>query len=439
MDGGYTGLCRRLISEAGASIGDEVLVVTRKGEYRGFLMMRYELGAADHIVLKLANGYNIGVKVWDDSRVVKLSESRPPSFRAVEPPPPDPGLPHVAVISTGGTIASRVDYRTGGVRPALTASDLLSAVPELSGIARISAEVLMSIYSENMNPRNWALMAERVDSLLRSDVDGVVIAHGTDTMGYSAAALSFVLQQPPKPVVLVGSQRSSDRPSSDAALNLVAAVDIAAKAPIAEVGVCMHLGHSDDVIAFHRGVRVVKLHTSSRSAFKSVNCEPLALWTRSGLKIQAEKYHRRGGDDYRFMPGFDERALLLKFYPGMSPEVLEVLRERLCLRGVVLEGTGLGHVSSSFIPTLKRLRDEGVFVGMTSQCRYGRVDMLVYDNGRDLLRAGVVPLDNMLAETALVKLMWVLARAEEYEEVKRLMATNLVGEMGGRSMPEGVG
>jgi glutamyl-tRNA(Gln) amidotransferase subunit D len=417
-------------------VGDEVLVATRKGEYRGFLMMRYELGAADHIVLKLANGYNIGVRVWEDSKLVKLSETRPPSFRVVEPPPPNTELPHVAVISTGGTIASRVDYRTGGVRPALTASDLLSVVPELSQIARISAEVLMSIYSENMTASHWTRIAERVDTLLRSDIEGVVVAHGTDTMGYTAAALSFALQHTPKPVVLVGSQRSSDRPSSDAALNLVAAVNIAARSPIAEVGVCMHRGHSDDVIAFHRGVRVVKLHTSSRSAFKSINGEPLAFWSRAGLKILVGDYHRRGEGDYRFMQGFDERALLLKFHPSMSPEVLEILRERLGLRGVVLEGTGLGHVSSSFIPTLRRLTADGVFVGMTSQCRHGRVDMLVYDNGRDLLRAGVVPLDDMLSETALVKLMWVLARASDFEEVKRLMTTNLVGEMGGRSMPE---
>jgi len=439
QDDGYTGLCRKLLDMAGATVGDEVIVITRRGEYRGTLMMRYELGGQDRIVLKLSNGYNIGVKVWDDSRIVRVSRSTPPSFKASHHISQASDLPKVAIISTGGTIASRVDYRTGGVRPALSASDLLTVVPELSEIAQISAEVLMSIYSENMTAKHWSMIAEKVDETIRKGVDGVVVAHGTDTMGYTAAALSFALQKPPVPVVLVGSQRSSDRPSSDAALNLVAAVDIAARSPVAEVGVCMHYSHSDDVIAFHRGTRVVKLHTSSRNAFRSVNAQPLALWVGSDLKILAENYNGRNSGGYRFSPSFDDRAVLIKYHPSLRPAVLEILRERLGLRGFILEGTGLGHVSSAYIDVLKSLRESGIFVGMTSQCRNGRVNMLVYDNGRDLMKAGVVPLDDMISETALVKLMWLLARLGEDadpEEVAKHMLTNYVGEIHGRSIPE---
>ena len=437
QDDGYTGVCRKLLDMAGVKVGDEIVVINRNGEYRGTLMMRYQLGAQDRIVLKLSNGYNIGVKVGDDSKVVRLSRATPPSFKAIAPPTQARGLPKVTIISTGGTIASRVDYRTGGVRPALSATDLLTVVPELSEIAEISAEVLMSIYSENMTTKHWTMIAEKVDEKIRAGYDGVVIAHGTDTMGYTAAALSFALQKPPIPIVLVGSQRSSDRPSSDAALNLVAAVDVAARSPIAEVGVCMHYSTSDDVIAFHRGTRVVKLHTSSRYAFNSVNAQPLALWQPTGLKILAENYHRRNGGEYSFQPRFDDRAVLIKYHPSLRPEILEILWEKLGLRGFIIEGTGLGHVSSAYIDVLKSLRDGGVFVGMTSQCRNGRVNMMVYDNGRDLMKAGVVPLDDMISETALVKLMWLLARFDDAgpDEIAKHMLANYVGEVGGRSLP----
>jgi glutamyl-tRNA(Gln) amidotransferase subunit D len=436
---GYRGLAAELLREAGVSVGDEVEVVKEGKSYHGFLMARYEYGDPEVIVLKLGNGYNIGVKAVYGTRVVKLTASSQPSFKPPPPPQPHPGLPHVAVIGTGGTIASRIDYRTGGVRAAMTAADLVSIFPEIAEIANVSAEVLMQVYSENLTPSHWTRMAERIDQLLRQGVDGVVVAHGTDTMGYTAAALSFALQKPPKPVVLVGAQRSSDRPSSDAATNLITAVETASKAPFAEVVVCMHAWHSDDIIYIHRGTRVVKMHTSSRSAFQSINSQPLAVRTGTGLKLLTADFHRRDEDGYVFNPTFDEHAMLVKFFPGMKPETLTILVEKLGLRGVILEGTGLGHVASSFVPVIRELTGSGVFVGMTSQCRYGRVNMKVYDNGRDLMRAGAVPLDDMLPETALVKLMWVLGRfggKPAYEDVKSLMLKNICGEIGARTLPQ---
>lgn len=432
-------MAAELLKAAGASVGDEVEVVKDGKAYRGFLMARYEYGEADVIVLKLGNGYNIGVRAVPGTRVVKLTASSQPSFKPPPPPPPRPGLPHVAVVGTGGTIASRIDYRTGGVRAAMTAADLVSIFPEIAEVANVSAEVLMQVYSENLTPSHWTKMAEEIDRLLREGVDGIVVAHGTDTMGYSSAALSFALQKPPKPVVLVGAQRSSDRPSSDAATNLIAAVETASKAPFAEVVVCMHAWHGDDMIYIHRGTRVVKMHTSSRSAFQSVNTRPLAVKTAEGFKIIASDFHRRDEDGYVFSPNFDEHAMLLKFFPGMRPETLTIMVEKLGLRGVILEGTGLGHVASSFVPVIKELTDMGVFIGMTSQCRFGRVNMKVYDNGRDLMRAGAVPLDDMLPETALVKLMWVLGRVggkPEPMEVKSLMLRNICGEIGERVLPQ---
>ncbi len=431
---GYSGEVRELLEKVGVEIGDEVEIKVQDKHYRGILMARYELADPGYIVIKLPNGYNVGIKYSRDLVVRKITSAKKPRFIPPPKPPSKPGLPKVTVMSTGGTIASRIDYRTGGVRAALTAEDLLSVVPELSDLADLDAKILFSIFSEDMTPELWNRMAEEVDRLIRKGEDGVVIAHGTDTMGYSAAALSFALQKPPIPVVFVGAQRSSDRPSSDAATNLIAAVRVAGHAPFAEVCLAMHAWHSDTVIAIHRGTRVRKFHTSSRDAFRSVNAEPIAYVIDGEIKINSEKLNPRGSSEYEFKPGFSSDAALVKFYPGMTPVILEALAENGC-RGIILEGTGLGHVRKELIPVIKKLVDRGIFIGMTSQCIYGRINMRVYDRGRDLLKVGVTPLDDMLPETAYVKLSWCLARARDLEDVKRLMLTPIAGELGERSLP----
>ncbi|MCX8202789.1 MAG: Glu-tRNA(Gln) amidotransferase subunit GatD [Nitrososphaeria archaeon] len=432
---GYRGRLGELLESLGAEVGDELEVVTADGtRYVGYLISRPEYAEDGVITLKLRNGYNVGIVVDDRTTVRRLSRGRAPAFVRGELPPSNPDLPRVALIGTGGTIASRVDYRTGAVRPAMTTEDLVSTVREVAEVANVESEVVLSIYSENMTQREWDLIARAVHERIEGGYDGVVVAHGTDTMAYTAAALSFALQRPPVPVVLVGAQRSSDRPSSDAATNLLAALLVAGKAPFAEVVVAMHAWHSDDVIAVHRGTRVVKLHTSSRDAFRSVNSRPVAYVRDGKLVVKAEGLHPRSADDYSFEPGFDERAVLLKFFPGMRAEVLEALWE-MGYRGFVLEGTGLGHVTSSWIPAIRRLVGEGAFVGMGSQCRFGRVNMNVYDNGRDLLAAGVTPLSDMLPEVAYVKLCWALHRFNDPSEVRRAMLTPVAGEIGERSLP----
>lgn len=434
---GYSGKARELLEEVGAEVGDEVELRTMERAYRGLLMARYELADPGYIVIKLPNGYNTGIQVSEVKEVRKIASAKKPRFVPPPRPPSKSWLPRVMVMSTGGTIASRIDYRTGGVRAAMTAEDLLSIVPELSDLADLDAKILFSLFSENLTPHHWDEMSREVDRLIRGGFEGVVITHGTDTMGYSAAALSFALQKPPIPIVLVGAQRSSDRPSSDAATNLIAAVKVAGHAPFAEVCVAMHAWHSDNLIAVHRGTRVRKFHTSSRDAFKSVNAEPIAYIMDGELKVNARDLNPRGSDSYSFNPGFSPNAALIKFYPGMQADVLEFLVERGC-RGIILEGTGLGHVASSFISVIKRLVEKGVFFGMTSQCIYGRVNMRVYETGRDLLKAGVISLDDMLPETAYVKLSWALAQAKEPEEVRELMLIPIAGEIGNRSTPSEV-
>ncbi|MGB9134890.1 MAG: Glu-tRNA(Gln) amidotransferase subunit GatD [Candidatus Bathyarchaeia archaeon] len=427
----------KALKEAGAEIGDLVRV-SRDGEiYEGDLIPRSEFGDDKHIVIKLKNGYNIGISVTQGIMIEKIGAGTKPTFSAPLVPEQKGILPRVVILSTGGTIASRVDYRTGGVRPALTANDLYSVVPELSNIATIEAEILFSVFSENVTPKHWSQIARQAAVHVERGVAGIVVAHGTDTLGYTAAALSFALQDLSVPVVLVGSQRSADRPSSDAATNLIGAVKAAAEAPFAEVVVAMHETSSDKAIIFHRGTRVRKCHTSRRDAFKSINATPLAKLEDGKMIMLTRSYRERNTERKLALKSvFEEKVALLKFHPpGVSPEVIEWYVDT-GFKGIVLEGTGLGHVESHCFPTIQKAVKEGVMVGMTSQCLWGRVNMNVYDTGRDLLEAGVIPLGDMLPETALVKMMWVLGQTKDAGEAKRLLAENIMGELSERTVFE---
>ena len=340
----------------------------------------------------------------------------------------------MAIISTGGTIASRVDYRTGAVQPALTAADLASVVPELASIAEVEAHILFSELSENVTPAQWTTLAEDVARKIADKVDGVVVSQGTDTMHYTSAALSFALQNLPVPVLLVGAQRSSDRPSSDAASNLTGAVALAAQADLGAVGVAMHQDTSDRYIIAHKGTRVRKCHTSRRDAFKSIGSSPLARYDLQTGQIELfDQALRRGtGSKLVLKPHFDQHAYLLKFHPGFNPEMI-TLAVSSGARGIVLEGTGLGHVSKYCYDAIKKALKEDVPVFMTSQTIWGRVDMNVYVTGRDLLNIGVTPLEDMISETALVKLMWVLGQTRSQEKVRELMLETVAGEITERS------
>ncbi len=433
----YKGEARRFLEEHGVEVGDRVRIVRDDGvEIEGIIMPRSELGDDRHLVIKMDNGYNVGVRVDRIERLEPVGERREPEFRPLEGEiPEDPSLPNVAVMSTGGTIACRVDYETGAVKPAFTAEELVSAVPELPDVVNIAdVRAVMDLLSENMEPKHWVKIAEEVaDALSDPDVDGVVVAHGTDTMAFTAAALSFLLDGLPGPVVLVGAQRSSDRPSSDAASNLIAACKFAGEGKVGEVTVCMHGWTADEVCLVHRGVRVRKMHTSRRDAFRSIESLPIAKVDVRDLRNPSVEYLR---EDYRepedgepeLSGGFEERVALVKFAPGMDPEVLDFYVDK-GYRGIVLEGTGLGHVSERWLDSIERAVDEGVAVVMTSQCLYGRVNMNVYRTGRLLRAAGVIPGEDMLPEVAYVKLMYVLNETDDLEEVERMMRTNLVGEI----------
>jgi glutamyl-tRNA(Gln) amidotransferase subunit D len=435
---GYVGLSHELLSRIGATIGDRIRLELKRHEgdevVEGLLMPRYLLGKEqNYIVVKLKTGYNVGVRIDSTTKIQVLGKGQPPQFTRPPPPAKNPNLPRVSIVSTGGTIASKVDYRTGAVKPALDAGDLYSVVPELADLADIEAHVLYSLLSENIGPEHWPKIAEFVAEQARRGADGVVIAHGTDTLAYTAAALSFGLRDLPIPVVLVGSQRSSDRPSSDAASNLLASTAIAGQSPFAEVVVAMHDWISDEKVAVHRGTKVRKCHTSRRDAFRSVNDTPIAHYDLIQHKLELGKgpYRPRGNRaDLKVQAQFDPNVALIKFHPGTSGIVDWATATGY--KGIIIEGTGLGHVSEALFPSIERAIDKGTVVGMCSQCIWGRVHMNVYAPGRDLLRLGVIPLGDMLAETALVKMMWAFGYEKDPEKVKQIMLTNVANELSER-------
>ena len=423
--GGYRGAGLRLLSTYGVSAGDAVSVVTVEGEMKGVIMPRYESASEDYIVIKLRSGYNAGIDAAKVKSIEKIDSAKSEAPAAPPMPAENPGLPRVALISTGGTIASKIDYRTGGVKAALSASELYASVPELASHATVDPEVLMSEYSENLTPEHWAAIAEKVAEKVRSGrYSGVVISHGTDTMHYTAAALSFALRGLPVPVVLVGAQRSSDRPSSDAALNMLGATVFAATANVAGVFVAMHAGTSDDAVAVHIGTRVRKNHTSRRDAFESIDVTPAAIVKGGAVEMQASgiELAPRGRDELKLQSRFDSSVALLKYHPGFDPAMIDSAN----CKAIILEGTGLGHVNKNCFPSIKKAIEKGVVICMASQCIWGRVRMTVYDTGRDLLDIGVVPLSDMIAETATAKAMWALANAPD---VKKAMQENIAGEI----------
>lgn len=395
--------------------------------YEGIVMPRTLYENDEHFTIKLNNGYNIGI----EKSKMEILEIQPPKLLSeqIQEKEFESHGPKILILGTGGTISSKIDYRTGAVKPAFTASQIVDMVPEIRDLATISVKTIMNELSENMQPSNWSLMAKEVFNAFENGFEGVIIAHGTDTMHYSASALSFALENPKGPVIFVGSQRSSDRPSSDAATNLLGAVIFAAKSLTPGVYVAMHASLNDDLIAIHKGVKVRKNHTSRRDAFESVNSRPLAFVDikKQQIKFNEEKPVIKG--PMKLYEKFSERSALLKFYPGINEKLLQATFNKELFDSIIIEGTGLGHVARKTFPYLQNFIKNNGFIGMTSQCIWGSVRLTVYETGRDLLSIGVTSLYDMLSEVALVKSMWALGNGFNLKEV---MPLNLRGEINKR-------
>lgn len=416
-----------ILRNANAEEGDLVEIEVDDEKIKGVLMPHHEFSDKNIIIVKLSNGYNIGIDGRKDIKIRVLEKKKKKAVKK-KVIPFDPAKPTVSVIGTGGTIACYVDYRTGAVHPATSAEDLAFSVPEIFDICNVKAKVAFQMLSENLKVSHWQTLAREVANAFNNErVSGVVIPHGTDTMGYTSAALSFMLKNLSGPVVLVGAQRSSDRPSSDAAQNLLSAVTVAAKSDLGEVVVVMHGEISDTFTYIHRGTRVRKMHTSRRDAFKTINEKPLGKIEYGRIELTGGYRGKTSGkvvvDDK-----MDDDVALVYFYPGMKEQDLPDKK------GLVIMGTGLGHISTDLIKRIRELIDNGSVIVMTSQCIFGRVNMRVYSNGRELLKAGVISGEDMLPEVAYVKLMWALAHAKDRDDVAKIMHTNIAGEISGRTI-----
>ena len=419
---GYRGHARSRLEQWGMRVWGDVRVKNTAGStFEGVILPRGETFDDLHVVLKLKTGYNVGIHV---DRIESIEELgfKEAIYKIPEKAfPVTPELPNVTLLGTGGTIASRLDYRTGAVIPAFTPGELYGAVPELAELCNLTTKKIFGVFSENMGWTEYVTLAEAVGEAIDGGADGIVIGHGTDTMGHTASVLSFMVQNSPVPIVIVGSQRSSDRPSSDAALNLIHAVSAAARGDIAELQICMFGPTSDRYGLLHRGTRCRKMHSSYRSTFRTIGDIPLSLVDRDGMTtINPDYLPRDHSRKVRIDTRYDDRVTIIYYYPGMKPDLVDAIVEK-GYRGIVIAGTGLGHVNRPLFPALKRAIDQGVHVVMTVQTLWGFAQMYVYDTGRDLLDIGVVPLDNMLPETALMKLGWVLGHTDEHDEVMAMM------------------
>ncbi|GJQ62700.1 MAG: glutamyl-tRNA(Gln) amidotransferase subunit D [Melioribacteraceae bacterium] len=434
---GYRGAALSVLKNFKAPVWSDVDLITPKGTYSGIILPRSEKADDLHIVLKMPIGYNIGI-LAEAVTDIKVKGQKEAIYKIPEKAfPVDPNKPNIKLLGTGGTIASRLDYRTGAVIPAFSPGELYGSVPELADYCNLDTEKLYGVFSENMGPEQWIGTAKAIGREIDKGVQGIVIGHGTDVMHHTAAVLSFMVQDSPIPIVMVGSQRSSDRPSSDAALNLIHAVKTAAESDIAETMVCMFGPTSDEYGLLHRGTRVRKMHSSYRSTFRTIGDIPLAKVDRNEITPFSDNYKKRRKDrNVTINPVFEEKVSMVYYYPNMQPDIIDSLIDN-GYKGIVIAGTGLGHVNKPVYPALKRAQEKGVAVYMTVQTLWGYVQMYVYDTGRDMMELGVVPLANMLPEVAYVKLGWALGQTHDLDKVKEIMLTPIAGEITEREPSNG--
>lgn len=440
----YSGKAKRLLDKFKVKVGDFVKVHWRGEDLTGWLMPRIEAGHQDALIIKMETGYNVGLTDVDKIEKIgpKTEIGKIPSIQVKK----QDGLPNVALISTGGTIGTHIDYKTGGVYMCRTPEEIIATVPELMKYINIrSIQAPFTIASEDLNYTHWQKLAKAVAKELNGGAEGVIITHGTDTLHYTAAALSFMLRDLCKPVALVGAQRSPDRSGYDGAMNLLCASHYVTS-DIAEVATVMHGSTNDDYCFAIRGTKVRKMHTSRRDAFKAINENPLAKIFPDGRVEKLNENHKKRRENIvRAEVDFEPRVAILKTYPGSNPGIIDYYISKK-FKGIVIEGTGLGHVPTgkgglkagalaqklSWIPRIEKAVKKGIVVAITSQCIYGRTNSLVYRNLRLLNAAGAVHCEDMMPETAYVKLGWLLGQKFDREEVKKKMLENIAGEINPR-------
>lgn len=419
-----------------ANSGDLVKIETKDETFEGVLMPEEK----ENVILKLKSGYNVGI---DKSKIKKIFilEKRKEPKSATLKLDQNKSLQKISILHTGGTIASKVDYETGAVYNKFTPEEILKMFPELSKIGNISSRLIRNMSSDDMRFAHYNLMAKEIEKEVKAGSEGIIITHGTDTLHYTGAALSFVLENLSIPVILVGAQRSSDRASSDAGMNLICASEFIAKTDFAGVVLCMHDKTSDSKCAILHGAKCRKMHSSRRDAFKPINSVPIATVDFDSRKIEfiRKDYEKRNSAKKLQLKLFDEKIKvgLLKVHTNMYSSEFKAYEN---FDGLVIEGTGLGHAPineideftkehSKILNEIKNLIKNKKIVAMSTQTIYGNVDMNVYSPGRKLIELGVLGnYTDMHPETAFIKLAWLLSNFKK-EQIKELYSKNLRGEL----------
>ncbi len=414
-----------------AKAGDHVEITVKKKKVEGILMPSSDSSV---IMIKLENGYNVGFPA--KNATIKVLKKRKAVGTKKVGLKKNKKLPTIAILHTGGTIASKVDYRTGGVVSSFEPAELVKLFPELGKIANIESELVAQMWSDDLRFAHLSLIAEKIKKYAKK-VDGIIIGMGTDNLAVASAALSFIIEESPVPIIFVGSQRSSDRGSSDAAMNLICAAEFIAQSDFGGIAVCMHETSSDNYCAILPGTKTMKLHSSRRDAFQAVNDTAIARVDYKKRKVTIlKKEYPKQSSKLIVKPKMEEKVGLLRVHVNMFPEQFEFYKG---YKGLIIEGTGLGQtpgqvpnelckVHKKMYPAIKKVIDSGCVVVMTTQCLFGPVNLNVYSKGRDLLDLGVIQGKDMLGNTALVKLSWLLANYPK-KQVETLINTNLCGEI----------
>jgi len=414
-------------------IGKKVKILAEDAGYEGIIIQSYD---PKIVLLKLPSGYNVGIEKNKIKEIIVLSEKTENVSEKAIKIEQKKNLPEIAFIVTGGTIASRVDYKTGAVKPLTKPEDIIAVAPKINEIARPIIESPFMVFSENINAEHWKKLALAIEkNLNKPSVKGIIVLAGTDTLHYIASALAFMLPNLNKPVILTCAQRSIDRGSSDAMLNLACSCH-AALSNIAEVMLVSHATTNDNFCFALRGTKVRKMHTSRRDTFRPINAKPLAsVWEDGKIEIYQDYSKRDENKKAKAEPFFEDKTALIKFCPNSSPEIIDFYAKQK-YRGIVIEATGFGHVAlegkHSWLDSIKKAVKQGIVVCFAPQTLYGRLDPLIYSAGRILRDAGVLFLEDMLPETAYTKLGYLLGKEKSAEKVKQLMLQNLANELNPR-------
>lgn len=433
---------KALLEEFSVKEGDKVRVRSGEEEFVGKIIPSKK----NSLNLKLDNGYNVGIEAKKIDSIKKIGSEKRVGKASAKKTKQDSELPLISILHTGGTIASRVDYKTGGVIASFTTEDILSMFPELTEHVRIDSVLIGNIMSEDLRFKHYKQIARAIEKEIKKGARGIIVTHGTDTMHYTAAALSFMFEELPVPTLLVGAQRSSDRPSSDAAMNLLGASRFITQSDFGGVGICMHSNTSDKKCNILPGTKTRKLHSSRRDAFQPVNSKPIAEidWNSGKIEFLSDNYRKKSGDKkVKILDKFEERVGILKGRPNMHPEEFSFFEENN-YKGLILEATGIGQMpintkeNKQNKKALKSLIDSGCIVGVTSQCIFGRVHENIYTNCRHLKELGTIFLEDMTSETAFIKLSWLLGNFNQ-KKASELLNKNLRGEISKRRLIEEFG